>query len=508
MPQPKPEDKPDPYLNDLTSEFVDEGEDGTLDSVLAALEEVGGEEGEVSKHLEGQHDQSSHSPTGAPASGREAASRMPKNIANAKAYEVAQQYVKSRGLAPIGDREKVTVDPARGQKIAEAYEQMKSDPTATEVVAAYKALGDEVQAQYDILPAKVEWAGADPYKSSKEMMEDVATNNRLRVFTGGEPHPLLGAKDKDGVSLNDKFRAVHDYFGHAMRGNQFGASGEENAWISHSEMFSPLAQRAMTTETRGQNSWFNFSRGNAGKSPQDRKFAEQKVGILPDEFLPSARTKRGESSPVEEDDQSHYCPLHRNGGTVAKHTPGGQDHDQSTHNPHDSGAGGKPDIGNDRPETPIPDTLRSFDGIKNHLARGTKIILSAENPKGRRLTNDDNDRRSVALKRILENDADEIVMQRWHEGGNPVERSYIATPKNEESLQGIADLVLNPKEFDQESIIVIRNGIAETRYQDKRPSTYAMVAEVKEVPDATGYYSQVGGIRYVFDFKYKREPNG
>jgi len=58
----------------------------------------------------------------------------------------------------------------------------------------------------------------------------------------------------------------------------------------------PLAQRAMTTETRGQNSWFNFSRANEGKAPKDRAFAEQKVGILQDEFLPeTARRDRDKS---------------------------------------------------------------------------------------------------------------------------------------------------------------------------------------------------------------------
>ena len=31
------------------------------------------------------------------------------------------------------------------------------------------------------------------------------------------------------------------------------------AWNVHARMFSPLARRAMTTETRGQNSYVNFS---------------------------------------------------------------------------------------------------------------------------------------------------------------------------------------------------------------------------------------------------------
>jgi hypothetical protein len=75
-------------------------------------------------------------------------------------------------------------------------------------------------------------------------------------------HPLL---EKTGIwnngrerCYNDLFRAVHDYFGQAVEGNQFGPAGEERAWLKHVSMFSPLAVKAMTSETRGQNSWVNF----------------------------------------------------------------------------------------------------------------------------------------------------------------------------------------------------------------------------------------------------------
>ncbi len=67
--------------------------------------------------------------------------------------------------------------------------------------------------------------------------------------------------------------------------------GEENAWLAHSQMFSPLAQKALTTETRGQNAWFNFGSHNYspdGKrralSPAQQPFAVQKIALLPDEF--------------------------------------------------------------------------------------------------------------------------------------------------------------------------------------------------------------------------------
>jgi len=77
---------------------------------------------------------------------------------------------------------------------------------------------------------------------------------------------------------------VHDYYGHCKDGFGMRADGEENAWRSHSAMFSPLARRAMTSETRGQNSWVNFgphAEKNRTASAADTVYADQKVGLLP-----------------------------------------------------------------------------------------------------------------------------------------------------------------------------------------------------------------------------------
>lgn len=86
--------------------------------------------------------------------------------------------------------------------------------------------------------------------------------------------------------MNDVFRFVHDYYGHMSSGTGFRANGEENAWRHHSAMYSPLARMAMTSETRGQNSWTNYN-PKSGKLNQNARqettqYAEQKLGILPD----------------------------------------------------------------------------------------------------------------------------------------------------------------------------------------------------------------------------------
>jgi hypothetical protein len=106
--------------------------------------------------------------------------------------------------------------------------------------------------------------GEGSYKSSKELFEDIDKRGHMFVYQGGDPHDFLGQTDPDtGLSYNEMFRAVHDYFGHAVHRNQFGPVGEETAWAAHSQMFSPLARIAMSSETRGQNSLVNYSPLNA-----------------------------------------------------------------------------------------------------------------------------------------------------------------------------------------------------------------------------------------------------
>ena len=86
------------------------------------------------------------------------------------------------------------------------------------------------------------------------------------------------------------FRAVHDVFGHAASGRGFDRHGEEAAWLKHSTMYSPLAARALATETRGQTCARIFHYGG-------RRFPEQKAVLLPRSFsdprLVSAAAGRG-----------------------------------------------------------------------------------------------------------------------------------------------------------------------------------------------------------------------
>ncbi|CAB4155548.1 hypothetical protein UFOVP655_7 [uncultured Caudovirales phage] len=224
-----------------------------------------GRGGTVAKHNPGMHDQSTH---GSWANGNFG----PDSVKAAR--DGAKEYSYQAGIERDDtiDYTKTVANRARAAKIADAYDKLAVDDK--EAYEAYDALSSEVQAQFDYMTKtmgiKVEFVDSDPYKNSKEMFADASTGvlKVLKTSSTGS-HPYLTDEQ------NDMFRAVHDFFGHAATGRGFGQDGEESAWVHHSQMFTELARGALTTETRGQNSWYN-SRG--------KQFATQKVALLPKEY--------------------------------------------------------------------------------------------------------------------------------------------------------------------------------------------------------------------------------
>lgn len=225
---------------------------------------------------------------------KKAPAAAPKRAANEEVRTQAAEYVKQAGLPEMPKPSNVRVDVERAQRIADAYSLATHSPNDPKVKAAYDAFKKETLDQWNFLKSKgvvmEPWTKeGQPYKNSAEMQADVAKNRHLYFFQGGEipaDHPLASKVPGSDLTYNDVFRAVHDYFGHAKEGNQFGPRGEENAWVAHSVMYSPEARKAMTTETRGQNSWVNFGpKGEANRAnPANTQYAEQKAAILPEEF--------------------------------------------------------------------------------------------------------------------------------------------------------------------------------------------------------------------------------
>lgn len=228
---------------------------------------------------------------------------------HAPARDAAYDYMAERGLRYEPPRQYAKVDTERATRIANAFDEMAHQPDDPVVRAAYRAMIDETLAQYQAIKATgldiefidLERTG-DPYALSPRLaILDVVENNHLWVFPtddgfGGTEsadvditgNPLLELTNEwigdRQLRANDVFRIVHDYFGHIKDGFGFRADGEENAWQSHASMYSPLARRAMTTETRGQNSWVNygpFGEFNKTASAGETQYAPQKIGLLP-----------------------------------------------------------------------------------------------------------------------------------------------------------------------------------------------------------------------------------
>lgn len=187
--------------------------------------------------------------------------------------EGARAYASSRGMddphAAQHDYGAVRQTADRIHHLAREYDKLPlHDPSAE---SHFSAMRDEVHHQYDHLTnrmgVKVHVTDHDPYRNAHEMAEDLRNNKRIQVLgthaTGG--HPFFSDAE------NDRFRAVHDAFGHAATGRDFDGHGEEAAFHAHARMFTPHARGALASETRGQN----------GSVIMHDRFGPQKIALMP-----------------------------------------------------------------------------------------------------------------------------------------------------------------------------------------------------------------------------------
>jgi len=243
--------------------------------------------------------------------------------------KIAQDYHKIMGYSDPQFKPAMVFNDEVGAIAADIFERLPMfDDTA---IPYYKKFIGETNMQYQVLldsGIKFELVDVDPYTPNKaghqQMIADMESGTLKVLATDtafGYPlatpegivkadvrNPMLAVSrytDVNGKIMleNDVFRAVHDTFGHGMRGNTFGPIGEYNAWLAHKEMYSPDARRIMTTETLGQNTYTNYGQhmrdvdGNLIKPgdpnyirPADRPFAPQKVALMPEEIINVAST--------------------------------------------------------------------------------------------------------------------------------------------------------------------------------------------------------------------------
>jgi hypothetical protein len=226
---------------------------------------------------------------------------------------VAEKYARDNGIDLYRQAEYVKIDRDLSTRLSDAYQDMLDDPSNPVVREAYENMIDQTTAQYKALVDDgYEFYFFDnvndPYNGNPwNAMRDLRATKTMGVYAteagyGSDDaafdvklNPLLAdtgfrwSYGKDGeknlpVLANDLFRAVHDAFGHGLEGSGFRARGEENAWQAHARLFTGTALHAMTSETRGQNSWLNF--GPYGKENENAKvdettFATQKIGLMP-----------------------------------------------------------------------------------------------------------------------------------------------------------------------------------------------------------------------------------
>lgn len=221
--------------------------------------------------------------------------------------DATADYLNARGMDTSAITQYPQFSDERAQLIAAAYDMMSHDPQNPAVRRAYDAMIQETLDQYNALRDTgidfrfLQPGMEDPYAASPGLgYRDLVENGRLFVFPtdfgfGSDmafdvaENPLLARVgqigDKPDAVANDAFRAVHDTFGHFGPGNPFFRhQGEERAFLEHSRMYSPEARDAMTSETRGQNSWLNFGpygEQNRTALGADTIFADQKTGLLP-----------------------------------------------------------------------------------------------------------------------------------------------------------------------------------------------------------------------------------
>lgn len=176
-------------------------------------------------------------------------------------------YNKSAGLPKYEQRNDRQASYLRGHAIRQEYQKAQAAPESPTIRKSYDAMREHVNQQYDYmtrpqdqggLGISVEVTKEDPYPDRKAMGEDFAKRRAIKVMSTETTGGSAALSNED----NDKFRAVHDVFGHLATGSSFSRHGEETAFHTHKQMFPPEAHEAVTSELRGQNSYLNFGGGD------------------------------------------------------------------------------------------------------------------------------------------------------------------------------------------------------------------------------------------------------
>lgn len=183
---------------------------------------------------------------------------------------------------------------------AMAFENIKHNPNDKETKRAYQALKCEVALWCNTIRKHVRIKYSNESRAYNQLVYDISQKGVLWVYPTSSgfgdndsikypDNPLLDIStqkiDNKPAPYNDLFRAFHDYYGHYKGKFDFTKEGEEKAYRFHCGQLSDLAIKALTTETRGQNSWVHwgpFADHNKTARGEKTIHAEQKTGLLPE----------------------------------------------------------------------------------------------------------------------------------------------------------------------------------------------------------------------------------
>ena len=179
------------------------------------------------------------------------------------AADAARAYRAAKGLPePKIDWDEVVRDDAKAVRVAHAYLSTPDQSKDPRVIAAYDDFKRQNEEMYSLLTRpksqgglgiKVSFVDAqEPYPSAEAQAQDFARGH-LKISHGlGKGHPLMDGDTRGGEY--DRFRAVHDAFGHVAIGGGFDRHGEYAAWVAHNSMYTGEGRLAMSTEYHGTNS--------------------------------------------------------------------------------------------------------------------------------------------------------------------------------------------------------------------------------------------------------------
>ena len=179
---------------------------------------------------------------------------MPREASIAKG---AKEYTVAQGLKyRPGELATTRADPNVLLEVGKGVAAQQGGPThmSEQLHQSYAALNEHINRQYQHMTETMgishEVTPEDPYAHPRELRADVSKNRRIRTLATGS----TGGHEQMTPEQNDKFRAVHDMFGHVAIGRDFTRHGEEAAAQHHAQMFPPEAHAALFSETRAQNS--------------------------------------------------------------------------------------------------------------------------------------------------------------------------------------------------------------------------------------------------------------